>query len=250
MLLKEGADANLGDGRSFPLHRTATSGSLEIMELLVEAGVDVNVRNGVGNTALTETLTRGLYPQKTFNALMKLEADVNIANNKGMTPLMIAARGYPDTHNVYSVAEEKTQKRRCVQQICRLLKAGAQIGRINHLGNNSLQGSFKQNQKKVYYFQMLLYAAGETLDGPTVPRNNGNNNGVIHINVPKYFTELKERLDLKHLCREAVRKHLINLDPHEHLFGRIPQLGLPSIVTEYMLYDCSLESKISVSDID
>ena len=181
---------------------------------------------------------------------------MNIANDKGMTPLMIAASGI---HYVCSVAELNTQKRRCVRQICGLLKAGAQIGRLNHHGNNSLQGSFKQNQKKVYYFQMLLYAAGEALDGPTVVVYNFIRRRYVHINIPKYFTELKENLDLKHLCREAIRKHLIDLDPHEHLFGRILQLGLPSIVTEYMLYDCSLEymlydcsldSKISVSDVE
>ena len=89
---------------------------------------------------------------------------------------------------------------------------------------------------------MFLYAAGETVDGPTVPTEYRfcRNRAVIQTNIPEYFTELKENLDLKHLCREAIRKHLIYLDPHEHLFGRIPQLGLPSLVTEF-LYDCSLD---------
>ena len=48
------------------------------------------------------------------------------------------------------------------------------------------------------------------------------------------------KLCLKHLCREAIRNHLLKVEPHTHLFGRIPQLGLPSLVNEYLLYDISL----------
>ena len=95
---------------------------------------------------------------------------------------------------------------------------------------------------------MLLYAAGETLDGPTVNADHVIYDGVIITNIPKYFTELKQNLDLKHLCREAIRKHLIDLYLHKHLFGRIPQLGLPSIMAEYLLYDYSLDPKEIICD--
>ena len=33
----------------------------------------------------------------------------------------------------------------------------------------------------------------------------------------------EQKKDLKHLCRETIRKHLIDLDPHEH-FGGSPSL--------------------------
>ena len=53
---------------------------------------------------------------------------------------------------------------------------------------------------------------------------------------------------LKNLCRETIRKHLLNLDPHENLFHRIPRLEgiLPILLIEYLLYDMSLE--ISYND--
>ena len=245
MLLEAGADVNFGHGCNFSLHEAALRNRVENVELLIEAGMDVNQQESDGNTALGKTLV--FDSQKTFSALMKLGADVNIVNKKGMTALMIAASYYPDQRCGYSVAELKTQKR-CVQRTCHLLKAGAQIGRLHHLGNNSLQGSFKRNQKRINYMQMLLYAAGETLDGPTFATEDYSNGNIIHLNIPEYFTELKENLDLKHLYREAIRKHLIHLDPHEHLFGRIPQLGLPSLLTEYLLYDCSLDYKGAVND--
>ena len=93
---------------------------------------------------------------------------------------------------------------------------------------------------------MLLYAAGETLDGPTV--TGGPGSCVSNIEVPVCFKELRKKMDLKHLCREAIRKHLIDLNPHEHLFGRIPQLGLPLLVTDYMLYDCTLDSEKALKE--
>ena len=90
-----------------------------------------------------------------------------------------------------------------------------------------------QNCKKYSY--MFLYAIGEILDCDKLKDDK----------IAEYFQKLKENLkdnlDLKHLCREAIRKHLIDVDPHEHLFGRIPELGLPSLVTEYLLYDYSLD---------
>ena len=173
-----------------------------------------------------------------FYVLMDLGANVNISDNKGLTPLMFAARfcGHLQgmIHTGYSATEIASEKAGAIERICRLFKAGAQIGRWDHLERNSLQVSFQSRHEEVKEIQMLLYAAGETLDGPTVP---------VKISIPEYFTELKENLDLKHPCRQAIRKHLIDVDPYVHLFGRIPQLGLPSIVTEYLLYDYSLESE-------
>ena len=76
---------------------------------------------------------------------------------------------------------------------------------------------------------ILLYAAGETLDGTDVDK------------IPEELKFEEEKFQLKHICREAIRKHLLELDPHQHLFGRIPQLDLPSIVTEYLLFNQSLD---------
>ena len=48
-------------------------------------------------------------------------------------------------------------------------------------------------------------------------------------------------LSLKHVARVAIRKHLIELNPHENLLGRIPQLDLFQHLYEYLLYEVSLE---------
>ena len=80
---------------------------------------------------------------------------------------------------------------------------------------------------------LLLYAAGETLDGPIDAEK-----------LPDCLRFDDLQLMLKHICREAIRKHLLSLDPHTHLFYRIPRLGLPSSLNRYLLYNTSLDDNI------
>ena len=245
MLIEAGADVNLITRDGTLLFAAALYGKPECVKLLVEAGADVNQRNNDGKTPVYGSL---IYPPEkaflSFHVLMELGVDVNIADATGVTPLMTATKFCFIVHNMVCrgcpTTEIESETVRCIDRICCLLKNGAQIGRRDHLGRDSLQVTFQPNPKGTKDIQMLLFAAGETPGGPTVLTGDGR-----ITDIPKFFTELTENLDLKHLCREAIRKHLIVVDPHQHLFERVPQLGLPSLVTEYMLYYCSLDSNSS-----
>ena len=85
---------------------------------------------------------------------------------------------------------------------------------------------------------IILYAAGETLEGADADR------------LPEDLKFEDEKLQLKHICREAIRKHLLELDPHRHLFGRISKLGLPKRITEYLLFNEFLNEVDSSDDGD
>ena len=52
----------------------------------------------------------------------------------------------------------------------------------------------------------------------------------------------KREINLKELCRESIRKHLLQLNLHQCLFSKIPQLGLPKLLTQYMLCNMSLDT--------
>ena len=67
--------------------------------------------------------------------------------------------------------------------------------------------------------------------------------------IPDCLTFHDSQLQLKHICREAIRKHLLDLDPHQHLFGRIPKLGLPFALINYLLYGQSLDDDM-LDDVD
>ena len=48
---------------------------------------------------------------------------------------------------------------------------------------------------------------------------------------------------LAELCRTKIRKHLLQLDKHTNLIVRIPQLGLPTSLTEYLLHDIAIDER-------
>lgn len=86
-LIREGA-VNARDRRGeTPLQYAAVVGSLDAMNLLVEAGADVNGQNDFGATALLWSAT----DLAKVKLLVGHGADVNAASKRGRTPLLIAA---------------------------------------------------------------------------------------------------------------------------------------------------------------
>lgn len=51
-----------------------------------------------------------------------------------------------------------------------------------------------------------------------------------------------DRLDhtLKHFFQKSIRKYLLKINKNEHLFHRIPKLGLPTIINEYLLHNIKM----------
>ena len=247
-LLEVGANVNLGSGGKLPLHEAIGDKRLKCVELLVEAGADVNQLNDYSETPMYRA-ARALQ-RKSVNLLLEYGADVNTPDNRGMTPMMIAAMLSSRKLDCYinrRINKILRFKKRYIEIFCGLLRGGAHINYKDGSGKNALEiaisSYFSQNHKKKLF--MLLYAAGETLDGATTAAD-----GTSKITIPKFIEEMKDNLDLKHLCREAIRKHLIDVNPYENLFGRIPQLGLPSIVNNYLWYDCTLDHDNNDDDDD
>ena len=88
------------------------------------------------------------------------------------------------------------------------------------------------------HMAMLLFAGGEIVQGTVVER-------LDHFdNFRKIVSPLLTSEDhLKHMCRSAIRKHLLRVNSSINLFVRIPQLGFPSLLKNYLLYKKSLEIK-------
>ena len=60
----------------------------------------------------------------------------------------------------------------------------------------------------------------------------------------KTLLQIEEtEINLKHLCRYVIRKHLLRLDRHGALFNKISELGLPTSLRQYLLYHVNLEYK-------
>jgi len=90
-LLKEGADADLADGKGYlPLHVAADVGDVECIQfLLAKTTKGVNVKDTEGSTPLVFAAKAG--KPKAVEALLNAKADVNMASKNGSLPLHYAA---------------------------------------------------------------------------------------------------------------------------------------------------------------
>ena len=150
-----------------------------------------------------------------------------------------------------------------------LLKSGARINVTNKWKYNALYWCQTCGQSDT---ARLLLAAGESPDGAIINTpggGSGNTSGGGGRNTPgggirntpvggsddessgapdadgvnKFLADvLREdtKLSLRHLCREAIRNYLLKLNRHKHLFGRVPNLGLPTSLSSYLLYNMEL----------
>ena len=227
LLINAGADVNITTSGGSAL--TTASGDVfdkseNAVQLLIRAGADVNkFCPEVNGTPLWAATTRGL--SKKAELLLKAGADVNFQNSEGNRALILVSMGIAlyDRNEVDYLA--------CLKL---LLRYGAEIDVRNRQSENALQHCVASHRgtKESDDICRLLFAAGERPDG------------ICDEKIPDCLKFKDVQLELKHICREAIRKHLLELDPHTHLFGRVPRLGLPSLLIDYLLYDMSLDDDI------
>ena len=255
MLLKEGADVNGRTDGTPVLICAAEDGHDKCVDLLIRAGADVNATGSVGDTSLMKASRNG--HSRCVELLIKGGAHVNEANNKSSTSLMKAAGNGRDK---FQTALLESGLRRynslalyqrfieaavhssiwCVQL---LLQAEADVNRTNDAGLTALTSSIVQHEGDITNLSMLLLAAGDTIDGNTHHRTTTVASVVNgEVKIPDYLLVMikPETICLMSLCRDVIRKHLISLNCNTNLFIRIPQLGLPSLLTQYLLYNMSL----------
>ena len=234
LLIKAGADVNMTDNADWTSLMYATlRKSPEVMRALIDAGADVNARNINDDCALTQAAMRSFDE----GVEILLEAAGKTDPTRSYLP--------PLSDIEFKVGQLKITTLRL------LLLVGIKINVRNVYYTNTLtyyisqcERNFDQPNKDIC---MLLFSAGETVAGPVEGERIVVRRGtdVIKAEVPEYLLHKDLQMCLKHLCREAIRKHLLELDPHTHLFGRVPRLGLPTIITEYLLFNMSIEKENS-----
>ena len=204
---------------------------------LIKAGADVN-KERCGKTALMITVMLG--HQRCTDLLLKAGADVNSADYHGNTPL----------HKALNVSKKHSKPCSTILKVIRtILHAGAHVNVMNRWHLTPLKYYFQEWEDRLgafFGFACLSWDTPELWTGDCewktvriflAARERMSHNmsqmveGVMHV----------RNLMLIELSALAIRKHLLKLDPHTHLFSRVPQLGLPSLLTEYLLYGASLE---------
>ncbi len=161
-----------------------------------------------------------------MQALLQAGADVNLADDKGRSPLLSAASGL-DGHIVEL-----------------LLEAGADVNQADDVGHTALS---KAAANESLSCVKLLLAAGANANMPGRFTEMNNNNRWNQMQAVQFFPPDWDDLDLKNQCRKVIRKYLLTLDPHTNLFVQIGQLqmtheraGLPEKLVSYLLFGQSL----------
>ena len=155
--------------------------------------------------------------------LLDAGADVNHRNNTGLSTLCLA-----------------TMQGMELKYLKHLIKKGAEVITSNHLLSNDLLCSLMiRHQQAVEKPFWLLFAAGVDM-----PMN-------INKHFPRsiYTYPLEEEMSLKHLCRKAIRKYLLKMSP-VNLFVQVPQLGLPTLLQEYLLFNVALDDDDDDDEVD
>ena len=52
------------------------------------------------------------------------------------------------------------------------------------------------------------------------------------------------------ICRSAIREHLLGINLNENLFFRVPRLGLPKLLCNYLLFDVHIDDDDDNDDYD
>ena len=257
-LIKLGADVNVTCKTGQPIGFTTVMiaiehGSVESLKTSINAGADVNVICKIGDrrgyTAVMTAAELGFVDG--LKALINAGADVNIINKygtrevayadrkikvNGFTALILVATE-PDMYSaLFANVIEYLLRIECARL---LLKSGALVNLLIGCGRDALRSHLEYSiflrRHLDREFLALLLAAGEILDYSHAERT-----GVL-LTILSF--ENTNKFVLAELCRTKIRKHLLQIDKHTNLIVRIPQLGLPTSLTEYLLYDISLDER-------
>ena len=142
-----------------------------------------------------------------------------------------------------------------------LLRAGAYVNKTRPSGENSLSIRLTKSTHVNQSSAMLLLSAGEKIDRIKIP-SCGNTDHcsmlvgwvatedicpllveeepLSNITILNYMRMVVDEKSLKNICRQTIRKCMINGNPYPNLFTRVPRLGLPLSLEMYLLYDITL----------
>jgi len=106
ILIEGGADINYkNEDGSTALHTAIAFGKTEVAEILIDAGIDLNIKNNDGSTALH---TAAFFCNvEVLEALLENGVDKSLKNNNLATALEIAKPPFEDIKAVYDVYGER-----------------------------------------------------------------------------------------------------------------------------------------------
>ena len=253
LLIESGADVNFPEYGFTVLLEAARKGHATCVDILLRSGASVIVKCVSFNDLICQAQ---IEQDGSADVLIHTGADMSVILTSGEAALFSAVSNCyvdcvisllsagVDVNNVtkcYSSALMVAAAAGAGSFTCMklLLTVGAYVNKTNVNGKNGLQICIARNRDKTKEKStcMLLYAAGEYID---TTAEHFTFLGERHP-IPEYLKQAGQALSLKQTCRITIRRHLIYLNPHLHLFGRISELKLPSLMASYLVFGMALD---------
>ena len=221
------------------------------MTTALGAGADVNAVNNLGEAAIDLALDRK-YPSKPETLALLLEAGAAVKKENMLNLFHFAcqsttlakailAKGadvnITDTKGRHLLFSASKAKAECIRLF---LREGVLVNKTDIDGRNALQ-HFLHKDGKNGNVAMLLFAAGEKL------RHDSEMSQLKEI-APLYQKVLKAKFRLDTMCRAAIRNYLLELNPHQNLLIRIPQLPLIEPIRDFLLFNMSTDDNEAEED--
>ena len=213
LLLEAGADVNaVNTDSQSPLMFAAINNRPESVKLLLQAGAEVRLTDKVGRSALQCCVIKHVHGGKS-EVVTEIVGLLHAAGERGKEgiseiPLhMLVTRPGP-LHRLIGM-----ERKRLIGVLDDSLPIEPNIDpdQLSAILNDSL---------------------------PIQPSIDKDQLSAI---VRQYLQDDEPNLRLMHICRRAIREHLLQMS-RVNLFVRVPHLGLPSLLTDFLLYDVSFES--------
>ena len=243
------------------LMAAACKGDESLVELLLMYGADIDAYAQRGMTALAFSVVMRNF--SCTDALIAAGAEVRSTDEFDRTLLMTLVHNFGialhwglSTCGKYSAFRGPS----VVSMTKKLLAYGCPINELDGNGQNLLADHVHQHMEKRTAHSvsedmvcMLILAAGEDVchESATqamkyLPRWNSGNDDDSGIDERPTCPGCKsgniERVPpLKDLCRAIVRDQCIAADRHRNLFLSIPDLELPTMIADYLLFGMSLD---------
>ena len=245
MLINGGADVNKRSlVNDTALHAAIFARYDGCIQMILRAGANVNAVNNLGETAVDVALDprKPIKPESLAllieaGAVMKKENMfqlINVACQSITLARALIAKGADvniiDRSRRNLLFSASKAKAECIRLF---LKEGVYVNNSDVYGNNALQ-HFLLKDGNNGQVAMLLFAAGEKL-------YDDDEFSQLEEIAPEYREVLKTQCRLDAKCRDAIRQHLLKLDPHRNLLMRIPQLPISALLRDFLLYNVSEE---------
>jgi len=92
-LLELGADVSVcADNGTAIIHLACEAGNIEVLKKCGQHGIDVNLKNNIGETPLLRACSKNRQPDKIVMALIRMGADREIVNNNGEKAIDILSK--------------------------------------------------------------------------------------------------------------------------------------------------------------